>query len=421
MFKTFIEAKEYIESQKRNEKKVNLDYMYKLCAVFNNPQNDIKFIHIGGTNGKGSTVSYLKQILLEAGKNVGTYTSPYVVCFNERITYNDKYISDEDIVKYANIITAKDEELKTLGLRKPSFFEMMTLLAFLYFHDQKDLDIVVMEVGIGGLLDATNVIMPLVSAVASVSYDHMDILGNTLKEIWNNKLGIVKEGIPFVTHQNQEFYEDIYDACKKKNAPLFLTDKDKLANVVTSFTESHFDYDSLKNCVLNLPGKHQIENAMLAIEIIKHLPEYSISDEIIKKGLAKTFWPGRLEIISNNPIIFIDGAHNPDGIMRLTEFIKTVKENHHVRLIFAVSSNKDKGEMLKIIEPVVDEIIFTHFGYKRSENEENLILFSNHPHRKIVHNLEEIILEVKNDQNSINFFCGSLFFISEVRKYFMEK
>lgn len=417
MFNNFNDLKSFIESQRRSEKKESLSYMYKLCEVFGNPQTKKQFIHIGGTNGKGSTVTYVKSILLASGLNVGTYISPYVVCFNERITYNNNYISNDDVLKYGNLILSKYDELNNKGLRTPSFFEFMTLMAFLYFSEIEDLDIAVIEVGIGGLLDCTNIITPKVSAITNVSYDHMEILGNTLGEIWDNKLGIVKRNIPFVTINTPDYLDKIKNKCHEFNSKLTLVDKNNIANLTVSTNGATFDYLNFKNLSIKLLGFHQVENAILSIEIIKNL-NLNISEENIRNGLNNAFWPGRLEVVSKEPLIIIDGAHNIDGITRLNEFIQKIKNGRYIRLIFAVSSNKEKDEMIKILEKNVEEMIFTHFMYKRSDESINLYNLSHHQNKKIIDDLDKIINLVVQDKSIVNIFCGSLFFISEVRNKF---
>lgn len=416
MFNDVKELISYIESLRRNEKKENLDYMHKLCSLFANPERKKKFIHIGGTNGKGSTVTYVCEILLRAGYHVGTYISPYIVCFNERITFDGKYISDQNILKYANLIIEKFPLLESLNMRHPSFFEFVTLLAFLYFAAQKDLDFAIIEVGIGGLLDCTNVINPLVSAITNVSYDHMNILGNTLAEIWTNKLGIVKENTPFVTLKDEENLAQIRNTCHIKNAALTLVDPKMVYNVTIDFKKTQFSYQDYVNITLKMLGAYQIENALIAINIIEIIKkEFPISIESIYQGFLNSKWPGRLEVINEKPLIILDGAHNIDAIKRLSEFIEMVKNNQYVRLIFAVSSNKEKEEMIAIIEPFVDEIIFTHFSYKRSDEAQNLYHLSHHQKKQVIDDLDEIINLSYQEKNIINIFCGSLFFVSELR------
>ncbi|MFA6627503.1 MAG: folylpolyglutamate synthase/dihydrofolate synthase family protein [Bacilli bacterium] len=416
----FTEVKDliaFIETQRRNEKKESLDYMFSLCEIFGNPQTKSKFIHIGGTNGKGSTVTYVKSVLLAQGYHVGTYTSPYIVCFNERITLNDEYITDADILYYGNYILSYYPVLDALPIRHPSFFEFVTLLAFLYFADQKDLDVVVFEVGIGGKLDCTNVIFPLISAVTNVTFDHMNILGNTLEAIWDNKLGIVKAYTPFVTLRDEAHLTQIMNATSALHAPLTVVDKRDISSYQVDFTSTIFSYQDYENITLNLLGYYQIENAIMAIEIIKLLQDIlPVTKEAMVEGLGNARWPGRLEVVSRTPLMILDGAHNIDAIHRLCEFISMVKKDHHIRLIFAVSSNKAKEHMIPQLEPLVEEMIFTHFMYKRSDEALHLYDLSHHLNKKVMDDIDEIIAVCRKDLSTINIFCGSLFFVSELRR-----
>ena len=198
LFTDVNEFIKWVEIRSRFSKKVSLDNMRYFASLFGNPQNKFNSIHVTGTNGKGSTVSYLKNIYLKQNLNVATFTSPYIICFNERITYNNKFISDEDLLKYGNLIISKFQEIEESNHELPSFFEFITLLAFLYFADLKDLDIAIIEVGIGGRLDATNIITPLCSVITNIGMDHMSQLGDSKESILNEKLGIVKENSLFV-------------------------------------------------------------------------------------------------------------------------------------------------------------------------------------------------------------------------------
>lgn len=416
MFTQVKELITFIENQRRHEKKETLDYMFSLCHLFGDPHLKSKFIHIGGTNGKGSTVTYVKSMLLEAGYHVGTYISPYIVCFNERITYDDAYISDDDVLRYGNAIIDRYGELDNLSMRHPSFFEFVTLLAFLYFADQKNLDVVVFEVGIGGLLDCTNVVSPLISTVTNVTFDHMNILGDTLEEIWSNKLGIVKEGTPFVTIRDVDHLGQITSACNAHHAPLTLVDKHEIRNPHISFYETIFSYHQYENLRLTLLGFHQIENAILSINIIEQLSStFKVSYEAIAHGLENAKWPGRLEVVSRNPIIILDGAHNIDAIHRLCEFIASIKGTDRIRIVFAVSANKAKEQMIPQLEPLADEMIFTHFMYKRSDESMHLFELSKHPNKQVMDDIDEILAYVHRDPTTVNIFCGSLFFVSELR------
>lgn len=419
MFNNAQELIFWIESQKRLTPKVSLDRFRKICEVYGSPEKNIKYIHVGGTNGKGSTVAYIKNILRQAGYNVGGYISPYVIAFNERISYNDNYILDDELLEIGNYIISKYDILAAKNLEKPSFFEFVTIMAFIYFSRIEDLDFVVLEVGLGGLLDATNIVAPILTIITNVAFDHMNVLGNTLPEIAKNKLGIVKHQVPLITIRNLGILDFVTETTTNLQSPLILVDKNAIKNIRLSLQNTVFDYLSYRNIQLKMLGSHQTENAALAIEAIRLLRDkygYDIPDETIYQGLANTTWPGRLQVISQKPIIIIDGAHNIDGITRLMEFLRTIKENKKIKLVFAVSADKAKEEMIELIEQVADEIIFTKFNYKRSDTADHLLELSHHHNKRIEEDLDKIIAEVKQETDKIIVFCGSLYFVSEIFK-----
>lgn len=418
MFTNIDECIDFIQSQHRTSSK-SLDHMKKLCNAYSNPEKGIKFIHVAGTNGKGSIVSYLREILYNSSINVGTFTSPYIECFNERITYNKQYISDKDILKYSNQIIDKYDYLDKEGIERPSFFSFITLMSFMYFKDKK-VDVAIIEVGIGGLLDCTNVITPILSIISNVSYDHMNVLGNTILEIAKNKLGIVKENIPLITLDNPLINDIIISTCLNKSSELFLVKKEDIKNVNVSTSETIFSYKDYKNVSLSLLGRYQAENASIVLESIKILKKYfMISNETIIYSLKHTFWPGRLEIVRKDPLIILDGAHNIDGINRLHEFIKEMKVKTKV-LVLAISSNKETFKMVREIEQDVDEIIFTEFNYKRSEEGNVLYEYSLHKNKHLASNIDSPVMMALDNKDSDTawIFSGSLYFVSEIRTKF---
>lgn len=420
MFDNVIELINYIENLKKLKKKTNLNHMQSLCDFFSNPEKDLKIIHVAGTNGKGSVSSYIENILRENGYNVGKFTSPYVLVFNERIAYNGVNISDQDLLKYGNYIISKFEEMEKLEIYKPSFFEFMTLLAFLYFSKQKDLDYAIIEVGIGGLLDVTNIIeKPVLTITTSISLDHQNVLGETIEEIARQKLGILKEGVPHIALFQEGLENIFYEEALKKNVPLFFVRKEDFKEIKVSLEVTEFEYlaNSYK---VKLLGYHQAYNAALAILATKTIEEkglISLDKAKVQKSLEQTYWPGRLEIISENPLILVDGAHNIGGIESLVNFIKEVKGDKKVIVYFAVSSNKAKDQMILKLDEVADEIVFSEFHYQRSDQAINLIDYS-HLKNKRIASFEEIELKKINntDPNSLILFTGSLYYVSEVIK-----
>ena len=415
MFKTLNDAKNWIESIKRFGDKLDLSRMEKACEMLNQPQNNFKSIHIGGTNGKGSTLTYLKNILLKAGYNVGTYTSPFIVRFNERITYNNEEITDDEFLYYINKIYMLHNEYLKKYNDQITFFELITLSSFLYFSD-KEVDYVLYEVGLGGRLDATNVITPELSIITTISYDHMNVLGSTLEEIALNKLGIVKENIPLVTGVTQEELKDLFvNYTNKKNSEIYFMNHEDIYDITYN---EHLNFTYLENKYkLNMLGIHQSHNAALAVLaslVMMSKGLITLSHENIVEGLLESRWPGRMEKFGN---IIIDGAHNTGGLEALKETMITHFKDKKIKSIFTVMADKESFDMIKILETFVDEVYFTEFDYDRCESAEILYGLSEHPKKhldKDVFKLVESLKDVKDDE--ILLITGSLYFISLIRQ-----
>lgn len=412
--KSFIE---WVEVQRRFTKKVSLEKMNYYLGLFNHPENKFKSIHITGTNGKGSTVAMLKAILRDKGLNVASFTSPYITCFNERIGYNDDYISDDDLVKFANEILDKYDLIENDGYELPTFFEFITILAFLYFSTIEKLDIVLVEVGMGGRLDSTNLITPILSIITNVSYDHMQVLGDTLEEILYNKLGIVKPNIPCVCGvKDYKLQKQVKDYCIKENSPIFFTNFDSIKIKSASTLGSCFSYKEYDDISLSLIGFHQIENASLVIEsfnIIKE--EFGLTKENLYNGLKKVFWQGRLEVISKKPYILVDGGHNLDGITRVCEFVKSLNYQKK-RAVVSISHDKEIVDMVNLLDNAFDEIVFTKYTYARSADAKTLYDLSSNKNKVLIENINDALEYVFEYECDITIFIGSLYLASEIGK-----
>lgn len=408
---------EFVESRKRFSKKVSLENMEYFVSLFDHPENKFKSIHVTGTNGKGSTVSYLKNIYLKNGYNVATYTSPYVIKFNERITYNNEYISDEDLLKYGNMILSKYDYIENSGYELPGFFEFLTLLAFLYFADL-NIDIAIIEVGIGGRLDATNVITPIASVITSVGMDHTEQLGNSKELILNEKLGIVKECIPLFTAVKEDaLINQMKEKCISTSSDFIKVDYENLKIKKMDLDSSIFSYKGFNDLKIKLPGMHQIENSILAIEVINFLNKKSnlrVSCELLYEGLISTTWPGRLECVSKDPLIYIDGGHNIDCIKRVCEFVNNLNFNYK-RVVISISDDKDKKSMIDLLDHTFNELIFTKYTYKRSASSSELFELSNSSNKIIIKDIDDAIDYCFNNQCEFTLFIGSLYLISEIR------
>ena len=414
----FVDAKsliEWVQSQKRFSKKTNLDNMKYFCKLLCNPESSFKAIHVTGTNGKGSTVAMLTSVLMAKGYNVGTFTSPYIECFNERIAFNTKPIDDDDLLKMANRVIEIYPILEENNFPKPTFFEFITLCAFCYFKSLNNLDYAVIEVGMGGRLDSTNVITPIVSIITNVALDHMQILGNTKEAILIEKLGIVKDNIPVVCGLKEENLKMIAtNVTNIHNSQIVFPKYSEVKNVKCDLSDTCFTYQG-QDYQLSLLGFHQVENALLVIETFNLLKDdLKLSIQDLHNGLKNTKWVGRLEKINDNPVIYIDGGHNIDGISRITEFVKSLNISN-VRAVISISHDKELLPMIKMVDETFDEIIFTSYTYARSAKAEDLYNLSSSKNKKCIENLDVAVKYVLTNKKPITIFLGSLYLASEIR------
>lgn len=421
MFNSIVDAVNWIESVKKFGDKLDLSRMEIACEKLGHPELNLNIIHIAGTNGKGSTVSYLKHILLEHGYSVGTFTSPYIVSFNERITYNKNNISDIDLLIYINKVNSLYNEVLQESNQVITFFELITLISFLYFNDHQ-CDYVLYEVGLGGTLDATNVIKPIITAITSISFDHMGVLGSTLEEIALNKLGIVKDGVPLVTAIDQLELMPLFKShTAKHNAELTFINYNDITNVQFG-DKTQFSYKNSSYSIKML-GNHQVYNASLSIEILTQLEknnQVSLDKDKLYNGLLKTNWPGRLEKFND---IYLDGAHNVGGAKALKESISSLFVNKTIKVLFTSMADKEYSKVIEILDPVVDEFYFTQFDYPRCETADELYrvasnIKSGKANKFIRENATESFHELKDNlqSNEILIVTGSLYFISYIRK-----
>lgn len=415
MFTSITDAVTWIESIKRFGDKYDLSRMELACKLLGNPEKNLPVIHIAGTNGKGSTVSYLKHILLESKYNVGTFTSPYIIRFNERITYNNNDISDDEFIYYVNQVFNLHNKVLSDYDQVITFFELITLISFMYFND-KDVDFVIYEVGLGGTLDATNVVQPLIAGITSISYDHLHVLGNTLEEILSNKLGIVKEGTPLVTSiRKKELHHVVKTHCKQTHSDVLIISDESFRDVVYgSYTNFNYKGETYK---LSMLGNHQIYNASLAIEIIfklNKLHHSNVSIDNMKAGLLNTFWPGRFERFGN---VILDGAHNIGGMTALKQTVQTLFADKYIKSLYTSMADKEYVAIIQLLESFADEIHFTEFDYPRCETAINLFNVATIDKKYLHTDVFEALRELKQlKDNEILLITGSLYFISLIRK-----
>ncbi len=357
---TYKEAMSFMEDRRKYGSVLGLDVIRHLLQRLNNPQDRICCIHIAGTNGKGSTAAFLAEILKEAGYKTGKYTSPSVFSYEEKYQINGKKIDKDYLCRIMDVIKEQVTHMDKEENRHPTSFEMETAMSFYYFYQEK-CDFVILETGLGGRDDATNIIKaPAVSVLTSISMDHGQILGHTLKEIAGKKAGIIKEGVPVVSvKQKREAEEVILKMCEKQNAILKIADRNQAYDVSHSLTVQTFSYEGRRDLKIEMAGAYQIENAILAIETCGLLQNKGmhIPDKAIRKGLKRAKWPGRFSVIHYDPLFIIDGAHNPDGAGELKKSIETYFQNKRILFIMGVFSDKNYDEMAKATAPLADHVI----------------------------------------------------------------
>ena len=337
--------------------KLGLSTIKRILKELGNPQDHFGCIHVAGTNGKGSISSGIASILNAAGYRTGLYTSPHLVTFNERISINDRHISD------AGVVTAH-EAVKNVhhGSREPTFFEFATAMA-LYDFDREGVDWAVIETGMGGRLDATNIVKPEVSIISNLSLEHQDYLGNTLAQIAAEKGGIIKKGVPVVTGVRQPGALSILnDIAAKKSAPVYRQGKDFRVRRKSGGTFTFFGiHDQWSNMKTSLMGRHQIDNAALSLaacELLNHAG-VSISEQDCRQGLADLRWPGRLEIVSESPRIILDGAHNLVAARNLAAFLAQETNQRPITMVIGILDDKPYEAMLSALIPVTQKVILT--------------------------------------------------------------
>ncbi len=421
MFKTLKEAQHWIEGITRFGDKYDLSRMERAVRLLLHPEKAFKSVHIGGTNGKGSTLTFLKEILLSAGYKVGTFTSPYVVSFNERITLDNEPIADEDLLHYINEIHDFQAAYREQYHDQITFFELVTLVSFLYFRD-REVDYVLYEVGLGGTLDATNVITPRLSVITTVGYDHMHVLGDTLEEIAQNKLGIVKKGVPLVAGGIDPSLEGLFAEHAKKSQSDYHSLRDHPVREVRPAVPTTFTTDEA-TYTLSMIGLHQVENArtaLLAADVLARRDGLEIPLEAKQKGLARARIPGRLERFGRNTLL--DGAHNISSLETLIASMRAYFPARRFRVLFAVMADKDYAPMLRLIEDFADELYLTEIPYHRAEKAEILAQKTRHPGAKAFSDYREAYEKaLDKDEETILLATGSLYFISALRTYILDK
>lgn len=425
----FEESIRWLYSFKKYGSKLGLDRISYLVEQLGSPQNAIKIIHVTGTNGKGSVCKFIGSILQKAGYNVGVYISPHLQRFSERIVVNNEEISEEDVVLLVEKIKpVVDDMIKQNNT--PTFFEVITAMAFQFFSNCT-VDFAVVEVGLGGRFDATNVVNPLVSVITNVSLEHTDYLGEDIKSIAFEKAGIIKENAPVVTAAKNDARDVIKKIAKEKNAHTTVIDRNHWQRLSYNMNYQEFliqgafnDY-TVKTALL---GEYQGENIALAVFTIEQLQMNGIylTDDDVLEGISTAFNPGRMEIISEEPTVLLDGAHNPVGMKMLKKTLEEDFDYNRLVLLIGILKDKNIQKMLSTIAPISDIIIVTKSNNVRACEPEILKnTIEKIGYKKdlfIEDSIPKAIEHAKSMVNKNDIICisGSLFTVGEARSYFVN-
>lgn len=406
---------------------LGMERIEALLKELGNPEQKVRTIHVTGTNGKGSVTSMITNILLVSGLKVGKFTSPHLVRYNERIEVDGKEISDEDFALVVTAVRRAVENVMVKGTDQPTQFEVLTAAAFLHFALQK-LDYAVIEVGLGGLWDSTNVITPVVSVITNVSLDHTDRCGKTVEEIAMQKAGIIKDGIPVVTAAEGEALGPIQAMSLFKQAPLYIYGKAFTAQEVSSsmdgqtFTLSAGDYHS--NYDVKLPGAHQILNTAVAVVAAKLASKQDsrINEMALHQGVAFTKWPGRLERISQKPDVILDGAHNPAGAAVLRAALDKYYSGKKICFIFGMMGDKDISKVITTLFRKEDTVYTVRADEGARAAEPEALAEQIGPQAKVMHDLttayKTALAEVGED--GLVCVCGSLYLVGTFKKMLLN-
>ena len=418
----YKDALTYIEETGKYGSVPGLESIKELCLRLGNPQDELSFVHIAGTNGKGSVLAYISTVLQEAGYWVGRYISPTISDYRERIQVGGKMISKEGLCRHLETVKKAAEEMAAEGKPHPTAFEMETALAFLYFKEKK-CDIVVLETGLGGSLDATNLVTTTaVSVIASISRDHMAFLGDTLAEIAENKAGIIKTGVPVVSmEQEPEAMQVIRRTAEEKGSRLVIISKEEAKNIRYGVEKQKFDYKQYKKLEITLAGQYQIANCILAIEALFILSErgFPIKESALREGLKKTVWKGRFSVIAKKPFFIVDGAHNEDAAKKLASSVRFYFTNKKIIYIMGILKDKEYEKIIAQTCQMAEQIITVATpGNARAMPAYELAkaVKEYHPNVSAADSLEEAVemSYLLADRDSVIIAFGSLSFLGQL-------
>lgn len=423
---TIETALEWIHSRLKFNIRPGLTRIEALLKLLGNPEKELSMLHIAGTNGKGSTVAFTRGILEQLGLTVATFTSPFIETFGERMAINGHPIPDEKLIKYVEqlkpLVEEMDKDERLAGITE---FEIITALAFRYFADEH-VDVALIEVGLGGLLDSTNVIQPVATAITTIGMDHMDILGDTLEKIAAQKAGIIKPYTPLVTGKiADEALGVIAETAQTNQAKHYQYGIDYQVEILENERFNYKDDEiHLLNLEKSLLGLHQIDNAALAVKltmVYAHKIGLSLSEEAIRVGLRRTFWPARMEEVSQAPLTLLDGAHNVHAMQRLLENLKNEFSGRKITILFSALVTKDITEMIKMMQTVDNsKLILTTFDYPKALKLEDFAYLEKE-NVTLAEDWKSSYAALKENlhEDDVLLMTGSLYFMSQIRAYIL--
>ncbi|VJB26675.1 dihydrofolate synthetase [Streptococcus pneumoniae] len=428
-----IENNQWIANYRTDQPHFGLERMVELLALRGNPHLKLKVLHIGGTNGKGSTIAFLKKMLEKLGLRVGVFSSPYLIHYTDQISINGESISESRLEALMADYQSLLEGEAVANLQGTTEFEIITALAYDYFASEQ-VDVAIMEVGMGGLLDSTNVCQPILTGITTIGLDHVALLGDTLEAIAEQKAGIIKQGMPLVTGRiAPEALAVIDRIAEGKDAPRLAYGTDyQVRHQESVVTGEVFDYTSAVRqgrFQTSLLGLYQIENAGMAIALLDTFCQEDgrelASNDFLGQALEETSWPGRLEIVSRDPLMILDGAHNPHAIKALLVTLQERFADYHKEILFTCIKTKALEDMLDLLGAMPDtELTLTHFADSRATDEN--VLKEAAKSRNLSYQdwhdfLEQNLTDKKEEKQTVRIVTGSLYFLSQVRAYLMER
>ncbi|VKB27937.1 dihydrofolate synthetase [Streptococcus pneumoniae] len=428
-----FENNQWIAHYRTDQPHFGLERMVELLALRGNPHLKLKVIHIGGTNGKGSTIAFLKNLLEKLGLRVGVFSSPYLIHYTDQISINGKSISEARLEALMADYQSLLEGEAVANLQGTTEFEIITAIAYDYFASEQ-VDVAIMEVGMGGLLDSTNVCQPILTGITTIGLDHVALLGDSLEAIAEQKAGIVKQGIPLVTGRiAPEALAVIDSIAEGKDAPRLAYGANyQVRHKESVVTGQVFDYTSVVRqgrFQTGLLGLHQIENAGMAIALLDTFCQEDgrelASNDLLAQALEETSWPGRLEVVSRNPLMILDGAHNPHAIKALLTTLQERFADYRKEILFTCIKTKALEDMLDLLGTMPDtDLTLTHFDDSRATDEN--VLKEAAKSRNLSYQgwqdfLEQKLTDKKEEKQTVRIVTGSLYFLSQVRAYLMER